>query len=116
MIIIKLKYFISIVLGISILLIITPSFSETKPELVKSELSEIGANIFVIKEEVKLIWVKLITIESEGRMKSHFNDELLDVIEGVNRNLSEIMTLLDHEAESIIAIPHIMERYRSFFC
>lgn len=59
--------------------------------------------------------MKLTAIESEARVKSHIQTDFLAAIEGINSNLSEIITLLKYESESIITIPHIMEKYKSFF-
>ena len=78
-------------------------------------MTELGTKIIVSRLQLKQIWTKLLIIESEGRVKSHFQTEFLDLIEGATSNLSEIITLLKYESESIITIPHIMEKYKSFF-
>lgn len=93
----------------------TISFSETEPTLIKSDLTEIGAELFHKKMELEQIWIKLITMEAEGRIVSHMSQELLDVLESVSSNIGDIRTLLEYETELIITIPHIMEKYKSFF-
>lgn len=117
MLILTSKYLLLLLVLVSIIFTVDPSFSETekKPDLIKSDLTKLGAEIMVSKLQLKRIWTKLLIIESEGRVKSHFQTEFQDLIEGVNSNLSEIITLLGYESESIITIPHIMEKYKSFF-
>jgi len=93
----------------------TLSFSQTPPDLIKSDLTELGVKIIVIKEQLKQIWMKLIAVEIEGKFKSNHDENFVDALESVNQNLQEIIALLGHESESIITIPHIMEKYKPFF-
>jgi hypothetical protein len=109
------KNLFSLLISVAVIFTTTPSFSKTTPNLIKSDLTELGVKIVVNKEKLRQIWSKFIIIECEGKAKLNHDEKFLDVIETVNDNLAEIVSLLDHESESIITIPHIMERYKSFF-
>ena len=82
---------------------------------IKSRLVETGAKILGEKNKIELVWMKLSAMESEGRVKKHLSGEMVDAIESVTEKLFFIMTLLEYEGESIIAVPRYPDEYRSGF-
>jgi hypothetical protein len=88
---------------------------QEKPRTVKSQLTEIGFKILEKKERIEFVRKKLLSMEMKGRVEKHLSDDTLHIIQSVINDLSIITILLGYEAESIIALPHIMDEYRSRF-
>jgi hypothetical protein len=115
MLIQKLKILLFSLILVSIISNATLLFSKTPPDLIKSDLTKFAAQIMVKQLQLRQIWMKLITVEVEGKRKSSHDKDYLGVLEGVNGQLLDVIQLLHYEYESIITIPHIMEKYRPLF-
>ncbi len=88
---------------------------QEKPRTVKSELTEIGIKILEKNKRIEFVRKKLLTLEMKGRIDKRLSDDTLYIIQSVINDLSIITILLEYEAESIMALPHIMDKYRSRF-
>ncbi len=114
----KVKYSLFLFIGFSFIFYTTLSASESKsdvPDLIKSNLTEVGFGILIKKEELKSIWMKLAIMTMKGRGRSNLDDSLFDDIKSAEEALKNILDLLANEGDAIITVPHIMKKYKSIF-
>ena len=114
----KVKYSLFLFIGFSFIFYTTLSASESKsdvPYFIKSNLTEVGFEILIKKEELKSIWMKLAIMTMKGRGRSNLDDSLFDDIKSAEEALKNILDLLANEGDAILTVPHIMKKYKSIF-
>ncbi len=104
-----------VLLSLVIILSLSLFSCQEKPPTIKSQLTEIGVKISDKNKRLEFVRKKLLTLEMKGSIDKRLPDDSLQVIQNVINDLSIITILLGYEADSIMALPHIMDEYRPRF-
>jgi len=90
------------------------SCQEKQPDI-ESQLTETTTDLLELNKQIEFVRQKLLTMEIEGRVKESLSNEMLHIIESVVDDLSVITILLDYEAQFIMTMPHITDKYKPRF-